>query len=107
LPRQLVKLLCRPLLHPGGVVDAGVNGHETGILHTACEVHGLPGHAQPVFDFGANGDIVKELPQGVSYIAVLFVPAVVADLPPQKACAYAHTYLSRGCFPWIAVVPHS
>ncbi len=45
-----------PFYQAFGVIELGAHGHQTGGLRVPYQTHGFPGHPQPAFYFGADGN---------------------------------------------------
>jgi hypothetical protein len=84
--------------HPVRVVDAAPDREKTGILRIPDQAHRLPGDGKAVFHLRADGDPVEPAAEGVGDIAVVLMPAVIADVLPEQARADADSYLLHRLF---------
>jgi len=75
------------------MVGSGLVDHEPRAIRVADKAEGVARDAEPALHFGADGDILDVLSQGVGEKPVQGVPAVPADILAEQSAADSETDL--------------
>jgi hypothetical protein len=78
------------------VIGSGLVDHEPRPIRVADKAEGVARDAETALHFGAHGDILDVLPQGVGEKPVQGVPAVPADILAEQSAADSETDLFHG-----------